>query len=441
MLDPAVADLLDGYTDAELAAMLAELERQFFPDARPQQMPPCGDWSCWYVRGGRGSGKTRTGCEQFCDWLLSALPADEWAIIAPTFGDGRDTCVEGPSGVLAVLKRRGVVPTWNRSMGELRMPNGSRVYVDGADDGALRIQGKNLSGAWCDEVGLWKQWQLAWDESLAFAIRVAPAKIVATGTPKVGHGLVKRLLNDPDVVVTLLRTLDNEANLHPAAVAKLRRRYEGTRLGRQELDGEYLEDVEGALWTRAKIDDNRHPAGADLPSFDEVVVAVDPSGGDDEGNDEQGILVAGRAGTSKDGHAYVLADRSCRLSPEGWGREVVQAYLDHTADRIVVEVNFGGDMAIAVIRNAAKVMGVRVKVDKVNASRGKAVRAQPVSQLYAEGRVHHVEPFVELEDQLCLWVPGVATAKSPDRLDALVWGVTALLPPEDMRTLSFRGAA
>lgn len=425
-------DVVRRLTDDELAEALQLLEQQRFPDARPEQVAPAGDWRTWYVRGGRGSGKTRTGCEEFCDWLITVDPG-EWAIIGPTFGDGRDTCVEGPSGVLAVLRRRGVTPMWNRSMGELRLPNGSRVYVDGADDGALRIQGKNLRGAWCDEVGLWRRWQLAWDESLQFALRIAPAKIVATGTPKVGHGLVKRLLNDSTVAVTLLRTLDNAENLDPATVDALIKRYGGTRLGRQELDGEYLEDVVGALWTRARYDETRVDEAPDLAY---LCIAVDPSGGDDEGNDEQGIVAVGRG---IDGHGYTIEDRSCSLSPDGWGRRAVQLYVDLQADEIVVEANFGGDMAIAVVETAAKAMGVTVKVRKVHASRGKRQRMEPVAMLFEQGRAHHVGVMIDLEDQGCSWTP--ESGSSPDRLDAEAWGYTAAMLGEERRALRYRGAA
>lgn len=432
MTDPAILERVRALSDEELAEAIRVVDRMYFAEARPEQLTPPGDWRTWYVRGGRGSGKTRTGGEQFCEWLVTGPPG-EWAIIAPTFGDGRDTCVEGPSGALVILRRRGLKPMWNRSMGELRLANGSRVYVDGADDGALRIQGKNLRGAWCDEVGLWRRWQLAWDESLAFALRLAPARVVATGTPKMGHGLVKRLLEDDTVVVTLLRTLDNAENLDPGAVQALIDRYQGTTLGRQELDGEFVEDVEGALWTAGLIES----AGrwSTHPPLREVVVAVDPPAS--ETGAECGIVVVGSGfdpgePDRRRRHAWVLDDRSIQGSPETWARAVVGAFRDHEADRIVAEVNQGGDMVAAVIRN----VDPNITVEQVRATRGKQVRAQPVAGLYEQARVHHpVDPLPDLESQLCSWVPG---DESPDRLDALVWGVWALM--DDMNRGQVRTA-
>ena len=201
--------------------------------------------------GGRGGGKSRTGAETIARWE-GENPPGEYAIIAPTFADGRDTCVEAPlAGILAVLGPRVAPGGWNRSIGEINLRSGSKIYVDGADDGALRIQGKNLRGAWCDEVGLWKLWDKAWNESLIFAVRHDPARIVATGTPKMGHGLVRQLVEDPKVPISRMRTSDNVGNLHPHAVAELYARYGGTRLGTQELEGEWISAIEGDALLRS----------------------------------------------------------------------------------------------------------------------------------------------------------------------------------------------
>lgn len=384
--------------------------------ARTEQRPPAGDWRIWYLQGGRGSGKTRAAAEAFAEMIEASEPG-EWGVIAPTYGDGRDTCVEGASGLLQALGLPRTYDGWNRSMGEIRLPNGSVIYVDGADDGALRVQGKNLRGAWCDEVGLWRRWELAWRESIAFAVRLAPAQIIASGTPKQGHGLVRLLVADPTVPKSRLRTRDNLANLSDAAVADLEAAYGGTRMGLQELEGELLLDTPGALWTVESFD--REGFRAEAPDdLQRVVVAIDPAVTAEETSDESGIVVAGRRGVS----SWVLEDLSLRADPASVARTAVGAYHDLAADRIVVEANNGGDWLPALIAT----VDPTVKVDKVHASRGKALRAQPVAGLYEQGRVHHVGCLAVLEDQMCSWTPESRT--SPDRLDALVWALTSLHP-------------
>jgi len=403
--------------------------------ARDEQLEPAGDWRVWYLRGGRGSGKKRTGSETLADWIARYPPGD-WAIMAPTYGDARDVCVEGRSGLIAALGSR--VENWNRSIGELFVAGGSRVFIDGADDGGLRIQGRNLRGAWCDEIGLWARPMRAWAESLSFAVRLAPARIVATGTPKHGNVLVKKLLQDDAVVVTAMRMIDNAANLDPAAVADLIERYSGTRLGRQELEGEFLEDVPGALWTPEIIDSARHPVGAELPPMTRVVVAVDPSGSKDEdaGTSETGIVVA--AVSRVTGHGYVLADMSMHGSPDEWGRQVSAAFDLFEADLVVAEKNFGGEMVRTVLQTVRRNLPIRL----VTASRGKTVRAEPVAALYEQGRVHHVGVFDRLERQMTEWVDG-AGMDSPDRLDALVWAFTELMvrASGEMRQVPYRQGA
>lgn len=384
--------------------------------ARPEQRLPDGEWRTWYLQGGRGSGKTRGAAEAFAELIEDNEPG-EWGIVAPTYGDGRDVCMEGPSGLLQALGLPRTFAGWNRSMGELRLPDGTVVYVDGADDGALRVQGKNLRGVWCDEVGLWRRWDLAWRESIAFAVRLAPALIIASGTPKQGHGLVKLLTSDPTVRVTRMRTSDNAANLSPAALAELENAYGGTRRGRQELEGELLTDTPGALWTLTDFDRDGFRV-ADFPDLERLVIAIDPAVTSEETSDESGIVAAGRAGDA----CFVIEDASLRADPHTVATTAVGLYHDLQADRIVVESNNGADWIPALIRT----VDATVKVDKVHASRGKALRAQPVAGLYEQGRVHHVGLFGDLEDQMCSWTP--ESKSSPDRLDALVWAVTALHP-------------
>jgi predicted phage terminase large subunit-like protein len=387
---------------------------------RPEQRPPRGDWRIWYVRGGRGGGKTRTGAETLNEWI-EANPGHDWAIVAPTYADARDTCMEGASGLLAALKLTRSYAGWNRSQGELRLPTGGMVWIDGADDGALRIQGKNLAGLWADEVGLWRQWKLAWDESIAFAVRIDPALIIATGTPKRGHPLVKRLMADDTVAETLLRTMDNAPNLSRVALAELRRRYEGTELGRQELEGDILGDVPGALVKREQIQygtaPRRHHNGDLIPDYSRIVVAIDPAGTYGPDSDETGIVVAG----SRESLGFVIDDLSGRFSPTEWAKRAVRAYEENSADAIIVERNYGGDM----VRHTLQSVGFTGHVIEVVASRGKTLRAEPVTAKYEQGLIYHVRPFPELEDQLCSYTPD--TKESPDRMDALVWAFTELL--------------
>lgn len=379
--------------------------------ARTEQLPPDGDWRVLYFQGGRGSGKTRSATEAFAD-DIRAYPSRDWAVIGPTFGDARDTYLEGDSGLLRALGLPRGYRGWNRSQGELFLTDGSRVFCDGADDGAYRIQGKNLAGVLAGEVGLWRRWREAWDESIMFAVRIEPARIIADGTPKRGHGLVKRLVDDPTVTKRLLKTMDNAANLSPVALAELLRRYEGTTLGRQELEGAILEDLEGALWKRELI------RVADFEPHREylrVVVAIDPAVSYGAESDETGIVTVGRG---RDGLGYVLSDVSGRYHPLEWARQAIATHDDLAADAIVGEVNNGGDLVEANLRAA----GFTGRFIKVSASRGKRVRAEPIAALYEQGRVLHVGPFPELEDQLCNFTPDSTT--SPDRLDALVWGLT-----------------
>ena len=370
----------------------------------------------WYVRGGRGAGKTRTGSETLAGWILDNPPG-QWAIVAPTYADARDICVEGPSGLLRALGAS--VESWNRSQGEVLVHGGSTVKIAGGDDGALRIQGYNLRGAWCDEVGLWERWQTAWQESIGFAVRMDPARIVATGTPKQRNGLVRLLMESDDVIKTHMRTMDNVANLHDATVKALLARYEGTRLGRQELEGELLTDVPGALWTTAGIEAaHKREQVNHRPEIIRAVVSIDPAVTAGEDSDDTGIIVAG---LGVDGHGYVLADRTCKLTPKGWALRAVAAYDDFEADLVVAEVNNGGDLVGEVIWNARPTVPYR----QVRASRGKRVRAEPVSMLYEQGRVHHMAAMPELEEQLLTWTP--ESGESPDRLDALVWALTELM--------------
>ena len=360
---------------------------------------------------GRGWGKTKAGAEDAA-WFGSTNPEARIALIAPTWADVRDTMIEGQSGLMSCLAGE-MVQTYNRSLGEIVLLNGARYKAFSADE-PDRLRGPQFHRAYCDELAAWR-YPEAWDQ-LMFGLRLgSDPKAIITTTPR-PTPLVRRLVASPQSLVVRGSTFDNAANLAPSALAQLREKYEGTRLGRQELFAEILDDVPGALWTRQIIQYGQPPI-----DMRRVVVAVDPSGtGGDASSDDVGIVIAGMG---IDGRFYVLEDASCNLSPAGWGRRVIERYDFHRADLIVAERNFGGAMVESVIRTANK----RAPVKMVTASRGKAVRAEPVAALYEQGRVTHVRGMTALEDQmLCMTPTGYVGEGSPDRLDALVWALSEL---------------
>jgi phage terminase large subunit-like protein len=335
-------------------------------------------------------------------------------LIGATAADVRDVMVEGESGIMATA-RPTFRPVYEPSKRRVTWPNGAIATTYSADE-PDRLRGPQHDGGWADELAAWRRPE-AWDMFL-FGLRLGPdPRSVVTTTPRPTK-IVKELLASPTTHPTRGATYDNLANLAPAFAEQIIRKYEGTRLGRQELYAEILTDVPGALWTYAMLEDRRPP-----PDLARVVVAVDPSGGSDPENDAQGI---GVVGLGIDGRGYVLADRTCKLSPDGWGRRTIQAYVDFKADLIVYERNFGGAMVEAVIRAAAQAMGVTTpKMKEVTASRGKMVRAQPVAALYEQGRASHCDVFSELEEELTTWTP--ESGQSPNRLDWLVWAMTELM--------------
>jgi len=393
---------------------------------RPEQQEPESGWSVWLILAGRGWGKTRTCAEWLAHEVLSqpyapdGMPT-EWAIIAETFGDTRTVCTEGPSGILHVLERQGLKKDvdffYNRSAWQIRFKEGQRIHMLGADNPDAG-RGFNLAGIWADEVAKWRYPYETWTEGIAPALRIGrnPRAVIAT-TPKPIKLLREWVARtDGSVHVTRGSTFDNAANLSPAALIELRARYEGTRIGAQELYGELLTDIEGALWKQDTINDSR----VDRAPFDlqRVVVAVDPAVTSGEDSDETGIIVAAK---NNKGEAFILADYTLRASPLEWAKRAVEAYRMHEADAIVVETNNGGDMIPMIIKQ----VDPSVKVTQVRASRGKRLRAEPVAAMYEQGRVHHVGVFEQLETQMTIWTPD--DIKSPDRLDAMVWAITDLL--------------
>lgn len=374
--------------------------------ARPNQLPPRGDWRGWLIMAGRGYGKTRVGAE----WTRQSVRDFPLVnIIGATADDARDIMIEGESGILAICPPH-ERPEYLPSKRRLEWPNGARTLIFTADE-PERLRGKQHMRLWADEIGAWRHPE-AFEQAMMGLRLGSDPRWVGTTTPK-ATALIRSLVNDPTVHVTRGSTYENRANLAPAFLAQIVTKYEGTRLGRQELDGELLEDVPGALWQRAMFDERRSP-----PGLVRVVVGVDPAVSSGEQSDETGIVVAG-LGT--DGMIYVLDDRSGRYTPDGWARAAIAALVEHGADRIVAEANQGGQMVAAVLQT----VNPYVPLTLVHASRGKLTRAEPVASLYEQGRAWHVRPFSQLEDQMCEWTP--TSGRSPDRMDALVWAVTNLI--------------
>ena len=374
--------------------------------ARPEQCPPAGDWRTWLILAGRGWGKTRTGAE----WLRDQRDTcPRMAIIAPTFADARDTCVEGESGLLSICKPSEVAK-WNRSIGEFEFSNGAQVKLFSGDKPA-RLRGPQHHAVWFDELAAFQYIQAAWDMAM-FGLRLGDnPRAVVTTTPR-PLPLIKTLIADAKTHVTRGSTYDNRANLAPAFFDDIVSRYEGTRLGRQELNAELIDDVEGALWTRDVLEANRVTTVGDVQR---IVVAVDPEA-NASANSETGIVVAGQMA---DDLYCVLDDASISGTPDQWARQVVSTFHKWRADRVVVERNQGGDMVAAVLRS----VDANLPITEVYATRGKYTRAEPISAMYEQGKVKHAGAFPKLEDQLCTWVPG---ENSPDRLDAMVWALTDL---------------
>ena len=395
---------LDALSDAEIE----ELALDWPLWARREQLPPAGDWVTWLLMGGRGSGKTRAGAE----WVrgLAAAGVGPIALVGETITEAIAVMVEGQSGLMEATPRH---ERPKLSGAALHWPNGVSAMILGASD-PERFRGPQFAAAWCDEIGKWPNAEAAWD-MLQFGLRLGERpRQVATTTPRPTK-LLKRLLADPQTVVTRMTTAENRKHLAQSFLGAVVARYRGTVLGRQELDGELIEDLPGALWTRDMF--RRWDGGA----VRRKVVAVDPPATSGAGADGCGIVVAGRT----DDTVVVLADRTLKpAAPLQWARRAVDLFRDECADCIVAETNQGGEMVKAVLAQ----VDANVPVRMVHATRGKWVRAEPVAALYAQGRVLHAAGLTALEDEMCAFgVDGMSDGHSPDRVDALVWAVTELM--------------
>ena len=406
---------------------------------RVNQFAPPGDWSTWVILAGRGWGKTKTGAEWIRSMVCGSTPlgkgrAQRIALVAETAADGRDVMVQGESGLLAVHPPD-FRPVYTPSMRRLVWPNGTVGLIYNATE-PDQLRGPQFDCAWTDELAKWRYCQETWD-NLQFGLRLgSDPRALITTTPRPIQTL-KDILKEPGTVVTKGSTYENRSNLAPKFLKKVEERYAGTRLGRQELMAEILDDSPDALWRRSKLDEERigvldgshiwRGNKITLPAMRRIVVSIDPAGepggeGDTENGAETGIIVAG---LGVDGRGYILDDRTCSADPNGWATEAVKAFDFWDADTVIAEKNQGGAMVKAVIRSVRPT----IPVIEVIASRGKVTRAEPISALYEQGKVSHLGTFPQLEDQMVVFTPfGIVGGTTGDRVDALVHGLTNLFP-------------
>ena len=383
--------------------------------ARPSQLPPDGDWDTWMILAGRGFGKTRTGAE----WVRAQVEnkqAHRIALVARTLDEAQSVMIEGESGLLNVC------PPWNKptyepSKRKLTWPNGAHALTYSSHE-PDQLRGPQFDAAWCDELASWEYPDQAWD-NLSFALRLGrQPRAVVTTTPR--HiELVRSLPNSPGVQVTRGTTFDNKDNLPPSFFNQILERYDGTRIGRQEIYAETIDEDEDAIWKREWIEKARlssHPPVA------RIVVAIDPAMSTKPNSSETGIVVVGADMRRK--HAYVLADESGKLTPNSWALRAAHLFDKFNATRIIAEDNAGGNMVKSTLKNAVE---RTLPYKGIKARRGKYIRAEPVAALYEQGRVHHIGRFPQLEDQMCTWTPDLGPSNSPDRADALVHAITELI--------------
>ncbi|CAB4139566.1 COG5323 Uncharacterized conserved protein [uncultured Caudovirales phage] len=393
--------------------------------ARPNQLPPKGTWETWFINAGRGFGKTRAGVE----WVRSQVKAGKKRIaaIAATNSDIERVMVKGESGFLSCCwsgdkTNRGVhlgVPEWSPTKRTLTWANGAQVQFFSAEE-PERLRGPQFEAAWCDELAAWNRDRDTWD-MLQFCMRLGTnPQVVVTTTPKPTK-LVREILKKGSTIVTNGSTFENQYNLAAPFLKAIKAQYEGTRLGRQELYAEILDEASGALWNRTLLEQ----CEMDIPDpvdfaqrLSRVVVAIDPAVTSNAESDLTGIIVAG---VDLNGTSFILEDASDRYSPEGWASKAIELYHKYSADRLVAERNQGGEM----VRHTLHTVDETVPIRLVHASRGKFARAEPVSSLYERGKVKHIRGLDQLETQMVSWEP-LGSIGSPDRLDALVWALTDL---------------
>ena len=383
--------------------------------ARDSQLPPEGDWNTWLILAGRGFGKTRTGAE----WVRAQVEdghAHRIALVARTLPEAQSIMVHGESGIINIC------PPWDKPIYEpskrkLTWPSGAHALAFSSHE-PDQLRGPQFDAAWCDELASWEYPAQTWD-NLTFALRLGrrPRSVVTT-TPK-SIELVRTLTNGPGVQVTRGTTFDNKDNLAPAFFNGIIEQYDGTRIGRQEIYAELIEEDEDALWKREWIENARLSA---YPPIARIVVSIDPAMSTRPNSSETGIVVVGADMRRK--HAYVLADESGRLTPNSWALRAAHLFDKFNATRIIAEDNAGGEMVKSTLKNAVE---RTLPYKGIKARRGNYIRAEPVAALYEQGRVHHVGRFPELEDQMCTWTPDLGPSTSPDRADALVHAITELV--------------
>ncbi len=406
---------------AALAALSPDELRILLHDwsfwARPSQLPPPGDWRIWMIMAGRGFGKTRSGAE-WIRRLAESQPQARLALVAATYAEGRAVMIEGESGLLQICApdQR---PLYEPSLRRLRWRNGAQAWLYSSED-PEGLRGPQHHFAWCDELAKWSHGPNTW-VNLDMGLRLgAQQRICITTTPR-PTPLLRRLMARPDMVLTRGRLSDNAANLSASFIRSVEQQYTGTRLGRQELDGEWIEDVAGALWSRNLLE---RCLLQQAPMLKRVVIGVDPPVSSGVDADACGIIACG---LGEDGKAYVLRDATVQgLSPDGWARAVAACCAAVEADLVVAECNNGGDLVRSVLHQVAP----NLPVTLVRASKGKVARAEPIAALYEQGRVHHVALMPKLEDELCGLCAGgdyQGPGRSPDRADALVWALTTLM--------------
>lgn len=412
-------DIFEGLSEEDRAKIWAEiepeiknyLEHDWQLIARREQLAPPDPWTIWLYLAGRGSGKTRSGAE----WVVERVRrgAQRLAIVAPTAGDARDVLVEGESGIMEI-SAVGDRPNYEITKRRLTWPNGAQATLYSADE-PDRLRGPQHEYAWCDEIAAWRYLKAAWD-NLLMGLRLGEApQIMATTTPRplpLIKDLVRRAKDGRSVVLSRGSTYDNLKNLAPTIAEEILAQYEGTRIGRQEIEAEILEDADGALWNRELLEQNRV---SNYPNLELTLIGVDPNASSSEAADEYGIVVGG----NHDGRSFVVEDASGKGGPTVWAKKAVAMYFKHDAHYIVAEKNNGGEMVQLTINS----VDATVPVKLVHASKGKLIRAEPIALEYDKGHVQHVGAFPLLEDEMCSWEPG---DPSPNRLDAMVWLITEL---------------